>query len=83
MEVIRSLNGEGRYLELAQVITARTILSGSVAKGKTGNGMTTLQGITGLDGAIDKLPPSQFAVGNATLPAFDDVLAPWLQDLSV
>jgi hypothetical protein len=89
MEIIRTLNGEGRYLELANVIAGKTILSGTVTKGKTGNGVTTLQGITGLGNAIDKLPPTEFTVLNSMLPPLDilpsaesGLLAPWLDEIS-
>jgi hypothetical protein len=79
MEVIRTLNGEGRYIELANVIAAHTILSGAVSKGRHGTGMTTIQGITGLGGAKDDLPPAEFAVVNSMLSPLD-ALAPWAAD---
>jgi len=52
-----------------------------VKKGKTGNGLTTLEGIAGLSGVTDKLPPTEFQVGNsvpAALAAWEEeLLAPW------
>ena len=89
MELIRTVDGEGRYLELASVISGKTVLSGKVSKGRTGTGMTTLEGITGLGGAVDRLPPAEFTVGNSKPPTLavlatseKDLLAPWAQDIS-
>ena len=80
MEMIRSMNGEGRYLELAKVVANKTILAGKVTKGKTGTGVTTLQEITGLGGAIDKLPVTQFQVAGTSVNPL--VLAPWEEELN-
>ncbi|MGA2497647.1 MAG: hypothetical protein ABSH20_07885, partial [Tepidisphaeraceae bacterium] len=61
MTLIRTLDGEGRYLKLAGTIARKSILSGSVKLGQPAppaDGMTTLQSVTGLKGAINHLPAS-------------------------
>ena len=71
MELIEPINQTGGYLELAKVISGKSILSGKVKAGKTGTGMTMLEGITGLGGAIDRLPSNEFSVTNFRLAPFD------------
>ena len=56
---VRTLDGEGRYLRLAGTIARKSILSGSVKPGQPAppaDGVTTLQSVTGLKGAINRLP---------------------------
>ena len=61
MTLLRTLDGEGRYLRLTGTIARKSILSGSVKPGQPAppaDGVTTLQSVTGLKGAINRLPAS-------------------------
>lgn len=61
MELIRTLDGEGRLLELSGVVAHTSVLTGTVTLGNPAppaDGVTTLQSVTGLGSGINHLPTS-------------------------
>jgi hypothetical protein len=73
MEFIEPLNGAPGYLELAKIVTGKSILTGTVKAGKTGTGSTTLEAITGLTGVTDKLSSTDFTITDPGVTALDVV----------
>lgn len=49
LDLIRGSNGEALVLRLTNTVPGRSVLSGGVRRGAGGDGVTTIQAITGLD----------------------------------
>jgi len=65
MELTRDLNGEGLDLFLLRTIRGRSVLSGTVRQPdpSTGDGLTSLHSIIGLDGIDNRLTDPPFEIG--------------------
>jgi len=66
MELTRDLNGEGLDLVLLNTRQGRTVLTGTVRQPNplTGDGLTSLRSITGLESVINQLTDPPFKLGN-------------------
>jgi hypothetical protein len=60
-------DGLAGYLELTNIVAGHSTLTGKVKTAAGKVGVTSLEGITGLTGVVDKLPSSEFTVGSSTL----------------
>lgn len=63
LQLIRSLDGEGKLLSIIDAIAGMTALNGSVTMSGGGDGTTTLKQIFGLTGVTNNLPSSFVITG--------------------
>jgi hypothetical protein len=68
-------NGDGMDLELIGTVPNRTTLAGTVKRGRSGDGVTTLRSISGLAGVNrDRLRSPPFVVGAIGASVVDSLL---------
>jgi hypothetical protein len=62
LELVRSASGEGELLRIIDAVAGVTALGGNVVQAGSGDGATTLNAITGLDGVPNNLLPAKFII---------------------